>query len=245
MSPASSSLASPGLSGAMTGLSIATSGEYTRLAHFAQDRTQSAPAPLPFKVRDFGHPRESPLHFGVYPVASPAPSTTSDIDNLFPCHARALYDFTAQDPSELTFSEGAQLYVVERTYPGWLLAVLGDHRGLVPENYICIDGQDTDGAESSSEEGSSSRRGSGMSSVSDHFTQPFGAAYAFPSPTPAAGVMLSEVSTTSVSSTSDGSTIKDGARAGAAAVTTSVAVRRASGADSATSTSRSSSIMSA
>ncbi|KNE58814.1 hypothetical protein AMAG_04360 [Allomyces macrogynus ATCC 38327] len=218
MSPASSSLASPGLSGAMTGLSIATS--------------------VPFKVRDFGHPRESPLHFGIYPVASPAPSTTSDIDNLFPCHARALYDFTAQDPSELTFSEGAQLYVVERTYPGWLLAVLGEHRGLVPENYICIDGQDTDGAESSSEEGSSSRRGSGMSSVSDHFTQPFGAAYAFPSPTPAAGVMLSEMST--VSSTSDASTVKDSARVGAAA-TTNLA---ASGADSATSTSRSS-IMSA
>ncbi|KAJ3373092.1 cytoskeletal protein binding protein [Allomyces arbusculus] len=223
MSPASSSLASPGLSGAMTGLSIATS--------------------VPFKVRDFGHPRESPLHFGIYPVASPAPSTTSDIDNLFPCHARALYDFTAQDPSELTFSEGAQLYVVERTYPGWLLAVLGDHRGLVPENYICIDGQDTDGAESSSEEGSSSRRGSGISSVSDHFTQPFGAAYAFPSPTPAAGVMLSEVS--AVSSTSDASTVKDDARAGAAATGISAAVRRTSGNGSATSTSRSSSTSSA
>ncbi|KAJ3370100.1 HOG (high osmolarity glycerol) pathway protein [Allomyces arbusculus] len=98
---------------------------------------------VPYKIRDFGWPTSSPLHWGNYPILSPTPSTTSDIDNLFPCHARALYDFEAQDESELSFTEGAALFILERRYPGWLVASLDDNEGLVPENYVCIEDMET------------------------------------------------------------------------------------------------------
>ncbi|KAI9173297.1 HOG (high osmolarity glycerol) pathway protein [Blastocladiella emersonii ATCC 22665] len=116
-------------------------------------KTLSIASTVPFKVRDFAHPPTSPLHFGVYPITSPTPSTTSDIDNLFPCHARAMYDFEAQDPSELSFAEGALIYILERKYPGWLLGILGDDEGLVPENYVCIE---DDTSENASEAGGAS-----------------------------------------------------------------------------------------
>ncbi|ORZ31508.1 hypothetical protein BCR44DRAFT_1265835 [Catenaria anguillulae PL171] len=114
-------------------LSISSTGSY----HF------------PFKVRDFAHPPSSPLHYGIYPITSPTPSTTSDIDNLFPCHARAMYDFEAQDPSELSFPEGALIYILERKYPGWLLGILNDQEGLVPENYVCIEDDTSDSDDTS------------------------------------------------------------------------------------------------
>ncbi|KAI9219792.1 hypothetical protein BC828DRAFT_385196 [Blastocladiella britannica] len=123
----------------------------------------------PYKVRDFAHPPSSPLHYGIYPVTSPAPSTTSDIDNLFPCHARAMYDFDAQDPTELSFVEGQLIYVHERKYPGyslvkfgsngqridtklwnrWLLGTVNDVQGLVPENYVCIEDDMSDSDDTS------------------------------------------------------------------------------------------------
>ncbi|KAL7749064.1 BAR adaptor protein Hob1 [Sorochytrium milnesiophthora] len=132
----------------------------------AEASTSSTRASLssgsPLIIRDFAYPASHPLHQGIYPVQSPAPSTTSDIDNLFPCTARALYDFDAEAPGELSFAEGAVMEVLERKYPGWLTAIVDGMQGLVPENYVAI--EDMDDMDLPSD---SSRRPSEQSDLSD------------------------------------------------------------------------------
>ncbi|KAF9915747.1 hypothetical protein BX616_005473 [Lobosporangium transversale] len=52
-------------------------------------------------------------------------------------YARGLYDFDAENSSELTFKEGDYLWIHCRQYPGWLLGELDSGaQGLVPENYV-------------------------------------------------------------------------------------------------------------
>ncbi|KAI9140159.1 Sh3 domain of Nbp2, partial [Paraphysoderma sedebokerense] len=55
--------------------------------------------------------------------------------------ARALYDFDAENPSELSFAEGDIISIQYRQYPGWLMAELNGKSGLVPENYVGMDTQ--------------------------------------------------------------------------------------------------------
>jgi len=50
---------------------------------------------------------------------------------------RALYDFDAGDPGELSFKTGDELVVITDTGEGWLMAARADgQQGLVPGNYV-------------------------------------------------------------------------------------------------------------
>ncbi|KAI8599454.1 SH3 domain-containing protein [Dissophora ornata] len=50
--------------------------------------------------------------------------------------ARGLYDFDAENSSELSFREGEFLWVHSRQFPGWFLGEMNGKTGLVPENYV-------------------------------------------------------------------------------------------------------------
>ncbi|KAI8838896.1 SH3 domain-containing protein [Chytridium lagenaria] len=49
---------------------------------------------------------------------------------------RALYAYQAQNADELTFEEGAVLYVLEKDDPNWWKCRCEDKEGLVPANYV-------------------------------------------------------------------------------------------------------------
>lgn len=50
---------------------------------------------------------------------------------------KALYNYTAQQPDELSFQEGDILYVHDNHLdPNWWKAKCGDREGLVPANYV-------------------------------------------------------------------------------------------------------------
>ncbi|RHZ89206.1 hypothetical protein Glove_18g124 [Diversispora epigaea] len=89
------------------------------------------------KIRDFGFPIDDPRHWGQpYPI-----STESGEDEYINRKARALYDFQAENESELSFQEGDILLIQCRQCDGWLLADLGDETGLVPESYVALLGE--------------------------------------------------------------------------------------------------------
>ncbi|OZJ02841.1 hypothetical protein BZG36_03228 [Bifiguratus adelaidae] len=97
------------------------------------------------KIRDFAYHPTSPLHYGLPPSpstpsisqrSSRALSDVSNSSDFVGRHARALYDFDAENPSEVSFKENDILWVQYRECPGWLVADVGDETGLIPENYI-------------------------------------------------------------------------------------------------------------
>ncbi|KAF9358634.1 hypothetical protein BGX26_001263 [Mortierella sp. AD094] len=51
-------------------------------------------------------------------------------------HARGLYDFDAENSTELTFKEGDYLWIHCRQFPGWFLGEMNGAQGLVPSNYV-------------------------------------------------------------------------------------------------------------
>ncbi|KAJ1673418.1 HOG (high osmolarity glycerol) pathway protein, partial [Spiromyces aspiralis] len=50
--------------------------------------------------------------------------------------SKALYDFQAENPSELTFYENDRLYILYKQCEGWLVGYKGNQIGLIPENYV-------------------------------------------------------------------------------------------------------------
>ncbi|KAJ2846848.1 HOG (high osmolarity glycerol) pathway protein, partial [Coemansia erecta] len=50
--------------------------------------------------------------------------------------ARAMYDFEAENPTELEFSENDVLYITYKQCDGWLVGYKGNQVGLIPENYV-------------------------------------------------------------------------------------------------------------
>ncbi|KAF9181264.1 HOG (high osmolarity glycerol) pathway protein [Haplosporangium sp. Z 767] len=110
---------------------------------------------LVITIRDFAYPKSHPYHFGNYP---PEPTyEESDAEEDEYCdeqdgswgsepasqeedrtqgHARGLYDFDAENSSELSFKEGDVLYIYSRQFPGWFLGEMNGAQGLVPENYV-------------------------------------------------------------------------------------------------------------
>ncbi|KAF9943183.1 HOG (high osmolarity glycerol) pathway protein [Mortierella alpina] len=103
-------------------------------------------------VRDFAYPKSHPYHLGQYP---PEPEyEESDIEEdeeeeeedqeLFEAkdedrtqgQARGLYDFDAENDTELSFREGDFVWIHCRQFPGWFLGEKGNKTGLVPENYV-------------------------------------------------------------------------------------------------------------
>ncbi|KAK3847606.1 MAG: hypothetical protein J3R72DRAFT_431752 [Linnemannia gamsii] len=107
-------------------------------------------------VRDFAYPKSHPYHRGDFP---PEPVyEESDIEEDYEedfgtrgdndedddeneedhtqGQARGLYDFDAENESELSFREGDFLWIHYRQFPGWFLGEIGGRSGLVPENYV-------------------------------------------------------------------------------------------------------------
>lgn len=105
-------------------------------------------------VRDFAYPKTHPYHSGQYP---PEPEyEESDIEedeeeveeddevdyeqeddeDRTQGQARGLYDFDAENESELSFREGDIVWIHCRQFPGWFLGEIGGATGLVPENYV-------------------------------------------------------------------------------------------------------------
>lgn len=65
------------------------------------------------------------------PPPPPSRSTKKEIQVV-----RALYAFTGSTPQELSFSEGAVLYVLSKDDPNWWKCRCEDAEGLVPSNYV-------------------------------------------------------------------------------------------------------------
>ncbi|KAG0313091.1 HOG (high osmolarity glycerol) pathway protein [Linnemannia gamsii] len=103
-------------------------------------------------VRDFAYPTSHPFHRGDYP---PEPvyeesDIEEDYDEDFDTRgeyeeeedgrtqgqARGLYDFDAENESELSFKEGDFVWIHYRQFPGWFLGEKEGKSGLVPENYV-------------------------------------------------------------------------------------------------------------
>lgn len=107
-------------------------------------------------VRDFAYPKTHPYHTGNYPpepeyeesdieedeeeeyaeetINSSIP--TSDEQDKTEGYARGLYDFDAENSSELSFKEGEFVWIHCRQFPGWFLGEKDGAQGLVPENYV-------------------------------------------------------------------------------------------------------------
>ncbi|KAG8228220.1 hypothetical protein J437_LFUL004345 [Ladona fulva] len=63
------------------------------------------------------------------PKLAPKPGTVKVV--------RAQYNYTAQQPDELTFHEGEVMYVFDQlTDPNWWKARCGNRTGLIPSNYV-------------------------------------------------------------------------------------------------------------
>ncbi|XP_065910640.1 osteoclast-stimulating factor 1-like [Dysidea avara] len=56
---------------------------------------------------------------------------------------RAVYAYTAQQPDELSFEEGENIYVLEQSDIGWWKAKVGTKTGLIPCNYVEQGGAET------------------------------------------------------------------------------------------------------
>ncbi|KAJ1505982.1 Rho GTPase activating protein 10 [Coelomomyces lativittatus] len=115
-------------------------------------------SPVPFSVKDFAYTSSNPLYFGINPTNSPVSPVTPERENPFPCKARALYDFEAEDSSELSFKEGDLIDVFETKATGWLLGTLGKKKGLIPETYVCIEDGKYKSASKSSPESSTMQK---------------------------------------------------------------------------------------
>lgn len=110
---------------------------------------------LVITVRDYAYPKAHPYHLGQFPPepAFEESDIEEDDEEMFDHddddsdlvaagedrtegHARGLYDFDAENTSELSFREGDTLWIHCRQFPGWFLGEMGGQSGLVPENYV-------------------------------------------------------------------------------------------------------------
>ncbi len=84
------------------------------------------------KIRDFAYASKDPRHWGDYPVLNDANDDSSMVGPAY-----ALYDFTAENESELNLKQGQPIYIQTKKWDGWLLVddMMGQS-GLVPENYV-------------------------------------------------------------------------------------------------------------
>nr|P10569.1 RecName: Full=Myosin IC heavy chain [Acanthamoeba castellanii]AAA27707.1 myosin IB heavy chain [Acanthamoeba castellanii] len=74
-----------------------------------------------------------PSPFGGRPSPSGPPAAASAPG---PEQARALYDFAAENPDELTFNEGAVVTVINKSNPDWWEGELNGQRGVFPASYV-------------------------------------------------------------------------------------------------------------
>ncbi|KAF8948197.1 HOG (high osmolarity glycerol) pathway protein [Entomortierella lignicola] len=110
---------------------------------------ESTTCDLVVGVRDFAYPKTHPYHQGFYPPEPVYEETDIEEDDYMEeeeevqegedrtqGHARGLYDFDAENSSELSFREGESLWIHSRQFPGWFLGEMDGKTGLVPENYV-------------------------------------------------------------------------------------------------------------
>ncbi|KAG0212828.1 HOG (high osmolarity glycerol) pathway protein [Mortierella sp. GBA30] len=105
---------------------------------------------LVITVRDFAYPKTHPYHLGQYPPEPEYEASDIEEDEIEEededqdeCEedrtqgqARGLYDFDAENDTELSFREGDYLWIHNRKFPGWFLGEMSGKTGLVPENYV-------------------------------------------------------------------------------------------------------------
>ncbi|CAG8638401.1 9853_t:CDS:2, partial [Acaulospora morrowiae] len=103
---------------------------------------ENNPLNMDIKIRDFGFPIDDSRHWGHPYPSSDEEDEEAETNEYTNRRARALYDFQAENPTELSFQEGDILLIQDRQCAGWLIADLGDETGLVPENYVALLGDD-------------------------------------------------------------------------------------------------------
>ncbi|KAJ2854757.1 HOG (high osmolarity glycerol) pathway protein [Coemansia erecta] len=111
-------------------------------------------------VRDFAYHKNDPRHRGEHKEIKPEeeadPGNESDPWGSFESGgpnvhvaddsgsgasstigiARALYDFEAENPTELGFAENDILHISYKQCDGWFVGYKGNQVGLIPENYV-------------------------------------------------------------------------------------------------------------
>ncbi|KAJ1958771.1 HOG (high osmolarity glycerol) pathway protein [Linderina pennispora] len=111
-------------------------------------------------IRDFAYSKDDPRHEGVFEgihaVASEdedggqhiedadpwssfesgGPNVSAPTTNTILGKAKALYDFEAENPTELAFEENDMLFISYKQCDGWLVGYKGNQVGLIPENYV-------------------------------------------------------------------------------------------------------------
>ena len=74
------------------------------------------------------------------PNASVAPTTNTNIPNWVPKNflekVAAIYDYSADKDDELSFTEGATIFVLKKNDDGWWEGVMNGVTGLFPGNYV-------------------------------------------------------------------------------------------------------------
>ncbi|KAJ1972049.1 HOG (high osmolarity glycerol) pathway protein [Dimargaris xerosporica] len=100
-------------------------------------------------IRDFAYPVTDDRHYGVFP--SPNDGRESDYESdsatewaevnaagelVLAGLVKALYDFKAENPSEVSFKENEILYVQYKQCQGWFVGYANGQVGLIPENYV-------------------------------------------------------------------------------------------------------------
>lgn len=66
--------------------------------------------------------------------------STVDLNIYLCCVVVAIYSYQQDKDDELTFDEGAVIYVIKKNDDGWWEGVMDGHNGLFPGNYVepCI-----------------------------------------------------------------------------------------------------------
>ncbi|KAK9718601.1 HOG (high osmolarity glycerol) pathway protein [Basidiobolus ranarum] len=100
--------------------------EYEQETETEEASSQNSDEPE-LKIRDFAYPEDDPRHWGEY---------VEEEEDVEFVQVRALYDFTAENPDELSFCEDDILNIQYKQCEGWLVGYLEDRIGLIPENYV-------------------------------------------------------------------------------------------------------------
>ncbi|KAG5455023.1 Hematopoietic lineage cell-specific protein [Clonorchis sinensis] len=140
-------------SGGPTAAQMRVSEERARWETERSKAAANAPSTLP-EVQPTHEPQREPVQEPtreMYPESEPEPAVdttepvTEHMDQvselpgsgaLPQCTVVALYDYTAEEADELTFSVGELITEVEKIDPGWWKGVCRDKVGIFPSNYV-------------------------------------------------------------------------------------------------------------
>jgi len=94
------------------------------------------------KVGDFPSNFCEEFNEPIKKVTPPPPPVATNQNSTEKTRSKALYDYDAQDPSELSFKEGDELNIIQFFDDGWVFAesAKSGQRGLCPLNYTSYEG---------------------------------------------------------------------------------------------------------